>query len=141
MDDLEAIYNLNRDKALGVLTAADNLLVFFMVSFISVFIPLAFTVTDTSHETIAILMNFVLCIPVVIIPISIFFAIRYREYEDQYKIALIKSIVQKISTQLSNKTQAITYDEICHEIVNKTEFTYDETMTLLIKLYSTQLKN
>lgn len=136
MDDLEALYYINRDKAISALTAADNLLIFLMVSFISVFIPLAYTVTSNSQDMTTIFMNFVMGIPVVIIPLLVFFLAKYREYRYQYTIYLIKSIVWNNFHPLpDSQSLKPTYDEVCRRIVNITDFKYNEVMTLLLKIY------
>lgn len=135
MDDLEAVYNLNRDKALVVLTASGNLIIFTIVTVITVFIPLAFTLSKNSPELMALFTDLITVSPIVIIPVFGFFFFKYREYKDLYIKSAIKSIVQNYFQKLPNNSQTPDYDLICKEVVRITDIEYDKAMNLLFEIF------
>lgn len=135
MDDLEAIYSLNKDKALGVLTTAGNLIIFTTITVISVFIPLAFTLAKDSPELMMLFKNLVNFSPLIFIPMLGYFLFKYREYKNLYRIALTKSIVQNYFQTSVRSGQTPDYETVCKEVVRITDFEYDEAMNLLLEIY------
>jgi len=135
MDNLEAVYNLNKDKALGVLSASGNFIIFTIVTIISVFIPLAFTLAEKSPELMILFNNLIIVSPIVIIPVFGFFFFKYREYRDLYRKALTKSIVQNYFQTLPDTAQAPDYDTVCKEVVRITDLEYNIVMNLLLQIY------
>ena len=96
MDDFDASYHLYRDKALDVIRAADNFFLFFIITFLSVFLPLSITLANDYHEFETVLIYFVISVPIVFIPVLLFMISKYREYKYEYTISLIKSIKQAV---------------------------------------------
>ncbi|MCZ7402360.1 MAG: hypothetical protein O8C61_09070 [Candidatus Methanoperedens sp.] len=135
MDDLEAVYNLNRDKALGVLSAAGNLIIFTVVTIISVFIPLAFTLSQNYPDLMILFGYLMVFSPIVLFPIFAFFLLKYREYKNEYRIALIKSIVKNYFRLAGANPNPPDSETICKEIVRITGNNTDEVMEMLIKIY------
>lgn len=135
MDDLEAIFLLNRDKALGVMNASSNLVIFTIVTIISVFIPLAFTLSENSPELMNLFGFLMVFSPVILFPIFAFFLLKYREYRDEYRIALLKSIVKNYFTRIGTNPSPPNPDTICKEIVRITGDDPNEIMEMLIKIY------
>jgi len=135
MDDLEAVYNLNRDKALGALSASGNLIIFTVVTIISVFIPLAFTLSQNYSDLKIIFGYLMVFSPIVLFPIFAFFLLKYREYKNEYRIALIKSIVKNYFTSVGVNPGPQDSETVCREIVRVTGNNTEEVMEMLIKIY------
>ena len=131
MDDFEAVYNLYKDKAQDVIRGTVNFIIFFIITFLSVFIPLAYTVSDSTKTFI----YFTILIPMVFFPISFFMHAKYREYKYNYKTALIKSIVRNdFSTPIGNPSIK-SYREVSERITHITNINSNEVMTLLFHIY------
>jgi len=139
MDNQEAVYKLYRDKALDIIKAADSYMVFFIVSFVSVFIPLAYSSSKNSSEMMEMLTSFIIFIPLLSIPPCIFLIAKYKEYKFHYSNILIKSIIDKnLSTSEANPNYP-DYDTICKSIVYSTNFKYKYVMTLLLNIFEPEI--
>jgi hypothetical protein len=135
MDDFEAVYTLYKDKALNITNTAGNFLTFFTITFLSVFIPLAYTLAgNSSQDMIALFKKFVVFIPMIFLPISVYLVAKYREYKYKYTTTLIKSIVNNDFTS-SSSTPNFSYKEVCNKVIYKTGLEYNEVMALLIDVY------
>jgi hypothetical protein len=120
---------------LGVLNASGNLIIFTVITIISVFIPLAFTLSKDSPELMSIFGYLMVFSPLVLFPIFSFFMLKYREYKDEYRVALTKSIVKNYFMKVGDNPNPPDSNTICREIVNITGNNPDEVMEMLIRLY------
>ena len=128
----ESVASMNLEKANGVLTAANNLLILFITSILSVFIPLGFTVAKNITEISLILMAIVFFAPIVIIPLFIFYFGKYREYRYKFKVNTTKSIIQELKNQ--NKLCNHTRTTLAQNISYITEFQVDEISKIINKI-------
>lgn len=133
MDDFEPLCYFNKDKAVNVLAVANELLIFLIISFMSVFVPLAYSLAGSSTDMITMFKYFVIGVPIVILPIVTFLIAKYREYKYLYDKSLIKSIVRNI-LQSPETPSEVDYNFICTKIVYITGYEYNKTMTLLFEI-------
>lgn len=135
MDDLAALYQLYRDRALDVRKVVDNFFIYFFITIMSIFVPITYTITDNFKDTKTIFIYFIIIIPIVFIPIYIFMIGKYREYKYKYATYLIKSIVNNNFSTSDDNPNFPSYHDVCKKIVHITDFDYNYAMTLLIEIY------
>ena len=135
MDNYEAVYSLYKDKAINVLKAANNFFIFLIITTLSVFVPLAYTQSDISHDFLSIIEEYGFVLSWFFVPVFIFMFAKYREYKYKYSVSLIKSIVDENFIDSDNDKEKVSYEEVCKYIENITLFEYKYIMNILIKIY------
>jgi hypothetical protein len=140
MDDLEAQFRLNREKATEVLSSYNNTLSLFIISFVSVFIPISVTVSTNMQEFQKMAIFLIMFFYVLLIPLLVFLVNKYREYRFQYEKFLIMSIIANYYKTPCSIAEP-TFDELTKHIMKMTSLQEKPIMILLNSIYPEEFKN
>jgi hypothetical protein len=132
MDEEEALFNFNKDKAIGVLTASNGLIAFSTVAIITVFIPLTYTPANHTDEINNMLSYLVILSAPVIGGFLLFYAVKYREYKHKCNDILVKSLKKRIIRE--HPGQILTVREVAKEIQGITDIPYKDIIVDIVEL-------
>jgi len=130
MDEEEALFIFSKDKAVGVLTAANQLIVFSIVSVITVFIPLTYTMTNKTKELVDMFSILIILSAPMLLLLLLFYIIKYREYKQKCHHILVMSLKNKILNR-HPKTRFKVRD-VALEIEKTTSLPYTEIVVDLV---------
>jgi len=89
-------YNLNKEKSLSVLNAMNNYMTFGIISLITVFIPLAFTLPTHYPELVSLFKMLVVFALPQCLTLYGYLTLRYVEYRSLYEAQLVESLVLRL---------------------------------------------
>ena len=132
MDEEELLFILNKDKAVGVLTAANGLIVFLLITLITVFIPLAYSVSSKTADIIAMFSIFVIIAAPILVVLLIFYIVKYQEYKQKCNFILVKSLRNKILSRHPRTHRRLI--DIAREIEEITDIPLDDIRIILVRI-------
>ena len=95
VDDLYITCCCNRERGTAIFNKLCEFVMLYIASFISIFAPLALSLSKGDSDLYIAFQYFVVLTVAVIIPVFIFLILKYIEYRYNYRLSLVKLLVHK----------------------------------------------